>query len=319
MTREGDDLSTGDVREARVMARRVITYHFGQKPRRIVHQASGLSNFVFLVNHAEGDFAIRISAAPAKINAYLKEQWAMARAREAGVPVPEVLEVGNEVIPYPYMVSRRVRGKEASSHPNRLQIVREMGRYTALINAIATTGFGSTFDWSNNQLSRNETWIEFLHKEFRLEARLELLEKHRMFPPRYYKTLHSILEGAAASAVKPALNHGDMRLKNVIVDENGQITALIDWEHSVSNLAPHWDWSLALHDLSIDEKQEFLDGYGLPETKITEMAPIVKALNLVNYAPEIERLAQAKDASRIEQYRTRFSGALDLYSLQAGP
>ncbi len=297
------------------MARRIITYHFGQKPRRIVHRASGLSNCVFLVSHGEGDFVIRICPAPTKINAYIKEQWAMARARESGVPVPEVLEVGNEVIPYPYMVSRRVSGKEASLHPNRLQILREMGRYAALINAIPTTGFGSTFDWSNNQLSRNETWGDFLYKELKLEARLLLLEKHRMLAPQGIKTLRAILEGMASSPLKPALNHGDMRLKNVMVDEDGQITAIIDWENCVSNLAPCWELSLALHDLSIDEKQEFLDGYGVRGKKLIEVAPAIKALNLINYAPEIEHLAESKDLSRIEQYRARFSGALDLYSL----
>ncbi len=41
----------------------------------------------------------------------------------------------------------------------------------------------------------------------------------------------------------------------------------------------------------------------------------MKAFNIVNYAPEIERIAEAKDATRLERYRTRLSGALDLYSL----
>jgi hygromycin-B 4-O-kinase len=36
---------------------------------------------------------------------------------------------------------------------------------------------------------------------------------------------------------------------------------------------------------------------------------------LINYAAEIERLAESKDDLRLEQYRIRLSGALDLYSI----
>jgi aminoglycoside phosphotransferase (APT) family kinase protein len=114
---------------------------------------------------------------------------------------------------------------------------------------------------------------------------------------------------------KPKLNHGDIRLKNVIVDEQGKISAVLDWEKCISNLAPHWELALALHDLGIDEKQTFLEGYGLAEKKIREIAPLIKAFNIVNYAPEIERLAQLKETAQLEQYRTRLSGVLDLFSV----
>jgi aminoglycoside phosphotransferase (APT) family kinase protein len=303
------------VRAARNMARQIITHHFGNKPKRVAHLTSGLSNFVFMVTHGEGDFVVRISPDAGRLNAFIKEQWAMVKAREVGVPTPEILEVGNEVVPSPYMVSRRVIGNEATFHPKRREIIREMGKYAALINSVPTSGFGSTFDWSSNQLSRNETWKEYLDKELNLDGRLRALEKRRMLKPAQIKKLRSILKNAGRSSSRPALTHGDIRLKNVIVDEEGQISAVIDWEDSTSNLSPHWELSIALHDLSIDEKQEFLVGYGLREKKVVEMMPVVKALNLLNYAPEIERLAEAKDASRLEQYRTRLGGILDFYSL----
>ena len=38
------------------------------------------------------------------------------------------------------------------------------------------------------------------------------------------------------------------------------------WEFCSSNVAPYWDLSLALHDLSIDAKQASLGGYGVSET-----------------------------------------------------
>ncbi len=307
--------SNGEVRKVKAQARRIIEHHFGTKPKRIEYQASGLSNFVFLVYHKEGEFVVRICPTQTKLNAFIKEQWAVAKAQEAGVPTPEILEVGNEVIPYPYMVSRKVRGQAATNHPERLVILRELGHYAALINSIPTTGFGSVFDWSNNQLSRNATWRAYLTEELRLETRLAMLKKHRMLSPQKLKVLRTTLERAGKRSLKPTLNHGDVRLKNVVVNDGGKIIAIIDWEDCMSNLAPYWELSLALHDLSIDEKQEFLQGYGLPDKKVAEIAPVIKALNLINYAPHIERLAERNARAQLEQCRTRLSGALDLYSL----
>lgn len=304
-----------ELHQMRELARTVIAHHFGSKPRRIAHKASGLSNFVFSIVHPEGNFVVRISPDPTRIHSFIKEQWAQGKAREIGVPTPEILEVGNDVIGHPFMVSRTVSGTEATYHPERKQILREMGRCAALINSIPTVGFGSTFDWSSNQLSHNETWLDYLEKELRIDSRLKILEKQRLLTQAQIKNLRRTLEAANDAKPKPMLNHGDVRLKNVIVDESGQITALLDWEHCTSNLAPQWELSLALHDLSIDEKQDFLEGYGFSEKKIVEIAPLMKALNIINYAPEIERLAQAQDAKCLEHYRTRFSGALDFYSL----
>ncbi len=306
---------TEKLSQAKEMARLLVRHYFGSKSRLITHKTSGLSNFVFAVGHAKDGFIVRISFDPARISSFIKEQWAQEKAREIGVPTPEILEVGNEIIGYPFMISRTVLGGEATFHANRLQVVREVGHYAALINTIPTSGFGSTFDWSDNQLSRNETFADFLDKELQIESRLETLEKQKMLAAPQIKKLRSIFKDAVKSNPKPRLNHGDIRLKNVIVDEKGKIKAVIDWENATSNLAPEWELSLALHDLSIDEKQKFLEGYGLAEKKIREIAPLVKAFNIVNYAPTIERLAEAKDATKLEQYRTRLSGALDFYSL----
>jgi aminoglycoside phosphotransferase (APT) family kinase protein len=303
-----------EIKRAREMARAVIAHHFGnKKPRRIEHKTTGLSNFVFAVAHAEGDFIVRISPDPTRINSFIKEQWAQNKAAELGVPTPEILEVGSDVIHQPFMISRVVEGHEATFHPQRFEIVREMGRYAALINTIKTEGFGATFDWSNNQLSRNNSWREFLETELRLEDRLKTLERHKMLDAAQTKKIRKILLDASKQKLKPTLNHGDIRLKNVMVNIDGQITALLDWEHCTSNVAPAWELSLALHDLSIDEKQLFLEGYGVKEKNLIEIMPLVKAINFINYAPEIERLANEKDKVHLEQLRTRLSGALDLY------
>lgn len=310
--KEKNDAPKREVNKFKQMARTVIKHHFGSAPRRIVHKTSGLTNMVFAVNHSEGDFVVRISPEPARFNSFIKEQWAQTEARKVGVPTAEILEVGMEIISFPFMISRTVEGGDAVHHPKRSEILREMGRLAAQINSIKTSGFGKTFDWSGNQLSRNETWKEYLQTELDYENRLQILEKHRAVSAAQIKNLKKIFEDALKMKPKAALNHGDLRLKNVIVDDDGKINAVIDWEGCLSSIAPEWELSIALHDLWIDEKQYFLEGYGLKEKIIREKSPLIKALNLINYAPAVE--AMAKDKTKLDQYRTRLSGFLDLYS-----
>lgn len=311
-----NDSAAKEIKKAKEMTRAVIAHHFGnKKPRRVTHKTAGLSNLVFEVLHAEGDFIVRISPDPTRINSFIKEQWAQNKARAAGVPVPEILEVGSHVINLPFMISRVVEGGEATFHEKRFEIVKEMGHFAALINEIKTEGFGSTFDWSSNQLSHNKTWQEFLESELCFEDRLKTLEKHKMLAPAQTKKLKKILLDCGKQKIKPALTHGDVRLKNVMVDEAGKIVAFLDWENCTSNFAPAWELSIALHDLTIDEKQLFLEGYGLKEKKIVELMPVAKAINFINYAPEIERLAAEKDTAHLDALRTRLSGALDMYTI----
>jgi aminoglycoside phosphotransferase (APT) family kinase protein len=304
-----------DARKAESYARQIIEHHFGSKPKRVASMGGGLTNFVFEVNHAEGSFIVRMSTTPAKIKEYLKEQWAIARASEVGVPTAEVLEVGADVVDIPYMVMRKVDGHEGTRHPERFAILREMGRLTALIHSIRTSGFGHTFDWSSNQLSRNDTWKEYLHGELKVGARVDLLDEYDMLTKEQLKRLRSVVHEMERWDPSPVLNHGDMRLKNVVVDEAGVIMAVLDWEFCTSNVAPYWDLSVALHDLSVDAKQEFLAGYGLTDSEVRDVAPTLKAINLINYAPFVERAVEERDRAKLEQYRTRLTGALDLYSI----
>jgi len=109
------------------------------------------------------------------------------------------------------------------------------------------------------------------------------------------------------------MNQGDLRLKNVLVDDRKRITAILDWENCSPNLAPEWDVSIALHDLSIDQKEAFLRGYGLSSKAVSAMAPVVKALNVVNYVAEVERLVK-ESPGQLAHYRDRLQGDLDLYS-----
>lgn len=302
-----------DRRRLRATAARVIEDVLGAPPRRVTSQPGGASNFVFRVDHPEGEFIVRLGPAPDSLERFRKEQWAVAQARGAGVPTADIIVVGDSAVGQPYMVSRRTPGQEASLHPERLSILREMGRVAARVHSVATTGYGHLTRQVDGSFTGRATWRDFLESEIALPARLEILATHAMLPAATIAELRAILEAGPDADLSPVLNHGDLRLKNVLVDEAGKLSALIDWEHSLSMVAPAWEFALALHDLSIDDKQEFLRGYGASGAQLRDTARFTKALNLINYAPYVER--HAADAEWLERCRVRLSGALDLYSL----
>jgi aminoglycoside phosphotransferase (APT) family kinase protein len=320
-TEKAATATTLDPSEAKRVVRRIIAHHFGNattkdssKTAAIIEPMSGgITNHVFSVKTAEGDLVVRLGSNPAKLQAFMKEQWAIAKAREQGVPTPEVLQVSNDASPIPYMISRHTSGTMATTHPDRLQIVKSMGRYAAMINQIPTTGFGSTFEWSHNQLSHNATWSEFLHNELKLEERLETLSEAGMLEAPKRKKLRTALESACSNDRISVLNHGDLRLKNVLVNTDGDIVCILDWEHCASNLSPEWELSIALHDLSIDEKQELLKGYGLTIDQIRQFSPAWKMLTVINYAPSVQRAVKARNTAKLDWFRLRLSGVLDLY------
>jgi hygromycin-B 4-O-kinase len=293
----------------------ILQYHFQKKPKKIQELHGGLVNFVFAAAVEKEHLIVRISEEPPKLQVYLKEQWAMGKAREKGVPTPEILEVSTEAIGMPYMISRKNVGMEAHLHSNRLDIYRQMGRYASVINSITTSDFGEVFDWSQNKLSRKKTWKEYLEKELNATDRIEFFEKKKLISKTVAKKLKAQLVRTSCLTNKPSLNHGDLRLKNVLLDKKGRISVILDWEECTSNLAPWWELSIALHDLGIDEKEALLQGYGIAFEEFSAMIPTVRLLNVLNYWTHVSEAHRAKDKRSIESLALRLSGALDLFSI----
>ena len=306
--------SSSDVRRYRGIARNIVLDHFGKEPSRIVYKRSGLTNFVFAINHAEGQFVIRISPEADRLRVYQKDLWATRRVRVLGIPTPEVLKVGTVQSGEAYMISRRVSGTEATHHPKRLSIIQEVGLFAKEINSIQTHNFGESFDWLDTP-PQPVGWSDYLDNEWNAGERLTFLEEHEFISNERSQQLHSVIEEAKRWDVRPTLSHGDLRLKNVIVDEDGEITAIIDWEECVSTFAAAWELSIALHDLSIDEKHAFLDGYGLDDSEVAKLSPLLKAFNILNYVSAINAAIAENDDSTLNRFRLRLSGALDLYSV----
>lgn len=294
---------------------KIIEHHFGKKPKAVKELTGGLANFVFEVHVEHEKLIVRISDEQTKLQYFMKEQWAVQKAKEMKVPTAEILEVGNEGSKFPYMITRKVEGVPGHEYPDRLSVLKEMGKYTALINTIPTSGYGHVFEWSGNTLSWRETWKEFLEKELEAWKQIETFEKHKVLHETNLKKLKKQLKELEGLNHKPTLNHGDMRLKNVLLDEKGKIKAILDWENCKSLIAPHWDISIALHDLNNDEKEMFLEGYGMKEKDYLKLLPAIKVINILNYGPFVLMAHEQKNKVWMDRIKLRLNGDFDLYSL----
>jgi aminoglycoside phosphotransferase (APT) family kinase protein len=304
-----------EVRKKINLVKKIVQHHFGSLPKKIEFKPAGFTNFVFEVKCRQGNFIVRIAAIASRFKDFQKEQWAVDKVKKLGVPVAEILEVGNEIVDLPYMLQKKIDGKEATNHPDRLRILFELGHYAQLIHTIHTTNYGNSFDWSKNRLSKNKTWKEYLLEEFNIHQRIEILKENEMLTKTQVKKISSLATKMEKWKEGPVLNHGDLRLKNVIIDNNGKLLALIDWEHCCSNMAPYWDLSIALHDLSVDAKEEFLKGYGIDPSSFNDIAPYLKVFNILNYSDIISRKAKRRDKKGLDFYRLRLQGSLDLFSI----
>lgn len=282
-------------------------------PRSIRLLDGGLSNHVASARVGRETYVVRMSEEPSRLSSFLKEQWAVKKAGEHGVPVPEILEVSNEVDGLSHMVARLVTGRCALEAPDRPAILRQLGEHARTINSIRTSHFGHVFNWSRNRLSRNNSWREYLDRELKVAERLKFFRTERLLTSQNLKRLEKLILRLKQLPAKPALNHGDLRLKNVLIDDKNKIKAIIDWEHCTSHAAPHWELAIALHDLGIDEKEAFLSGYGLNPATLEASGPLMTAINILNYAPAL-RDGQVPPEGKAF-LRARLNGWLDLYSL----
>lgn len=295
----------------------VLQRHFVKRPRKVKRIHGGLANHVFEACIGRDELVVRISEKAAKLQIFMKEQWAVNEARKNGIPIPEILEVCNDVIGLPYMISRKVIGSpgDAATGEAKVEALRELGHYAAKINAIKTHDFGHIFDWSPNKLSRQRTWQDYLKNELDLADRVENLRRCGVLEPANIKKLRRQVQLMKRWTASPSLCHGDIRLKNVILDDKQKIIAILDWENCSSNIAPYWELSIALHDLATDEKETFLVGYGITLKDYVKMAPAIKTLNILNYVRDVNLAVKNKDKAQLLGLRARLSGAFDLYSL----
>jgi hygromycin-B 4-O-kinase len=295
------------------IARHILKSQFGVNDAELTPKEGGLTNYVFEAATPAGPIVLRLGPSEKRTSDFAREHCVIDRVREAGIPAPEVLDQG-EHDDWAYLILKWLPGRSATDHPKRLDILRESARLAATgIHLIRPIGYGHDFALEGQCSNGHLSWRAWLDEVLDASGRVARLRKHDIISDEQLKKLRDTLEEVRRWTGAPVLNHGDLRLKNLMVDDDGSIVAIIDWDSSVSVIGPHWDLSVALHDLNVDEEEAFLDGYGMRTEDVPKFAPVWRLFNAINYVPEVERLLRRRDQSGLERIRNRFRGALGLY------
>ena len=300
-------------RAARSYVIDIATAVLRKPPQNVRRRGGGLTNLVYQVDIDDRSVIVRINTDPHKRKVFEREREAMKLARVARVPVPHVVHVGAD--PHPFMILEKVRGVVGTHAYDKIGTVRQMGEITARIHRIHMPGFGpNAVDAAvAGGVARRHSWGAHLEADLHASERITALERLGMFFPDNADRMRQILGHMSAWRRNPVLHHGDMRLKNIIVDPHGKIIAVLDWEHCTSSVPALWDLSLALHDLTIDEKQAFLQGYGYGPRELTKSIGFMRLLNALNYASFVVQMAERGETAKLNWHRARFAGNFNLY------
>lgn len=245
----------------------------------------GSVNKVFIVEAPNTKFVVRINDQKESLEEYTKEAWCIDKAAVSGVPVATVIDVG-VIEEHAYMVQAFIAGDEGrDSQLPRSHIWRELGTYARLIHSIEVAGFGLKLQDLTQGDSR-ESWFEYLNYNIeRLNENDELI-KLNVVTQSQSRIIRAIFEDLKGKPFNFGLNHGDLSLKNVIVDESAKVN-LVDWGSAEASIVPHHDLiqMLKMNMLENDPDdaaiQSFLNGYGISQFEFEELRPTLESLLLL--------------------------------------
>ncbi len=256
-------------------------------------RGKGIVNQVFAVKTDVTEIIIRMNDSPATLEVYEKERWCIEQSTIKGIPGPDVLAV-DQMDEVTYMIQTLVMGKIGEeSHLNKEKIWHTLGEYTKQIHTIPVNGFGDILSDPTRRAFISPThegfdgsWHSFIRYNIESLTKNDPLIQLGVLSYEETKKVRQKFESLFHIHFQFGLTHGDLSLKNTIVDDNGKVT-LLDWGCAGVQLTPYWDViQLIKSQLEMDrpnksEIEAFLQGYGISKNKFQYLQPTIDVLLLL--------------------------------------
>lgn len=282
-----------------------LTYElFGEEPLSIERIPYGKVNIVFDVStRGEGELIYHLHENKRRSRLFYRWGDGLDLAREKGIPVPSVLATGDTLVPYAYVVYRKIHGVPAMLHEgDKGKAMEDIGLAAKRINLIGVPGYGKVGWWKDTSRESYGTWREYVDEEF---ARFEdgtLFDGLGFTDERLLAELRRRIGEMRAWDFEPKLIHGDMSLNNTIVGERGEIAGIIDWDEMSYGKAPEQEIAAAIAWVGDEEKKRFLSGYGMSAEEYAEREHDVETfllLKFVEYFAWNARIGDRETAGRL--------------------
>jgi len=254
----------------------------------------GRVNKVFIVETVNHKLVIRMSDRGQALDEYTKEAWCIEHAAVRGVPVPSVISVG-QYEGKAYIIQSYIAGDDRIDSPeSKLDILRELGKYARLIHSIGVHGFGSKLSEITGGDGR-ESWLRYLEHNIERLTEDDPLIKLKVLTQVQSKLIRDVFADLRGREFTFGLIHGDISLRNIIVDKHGTVH-LLDWGSAEAGIVPHHDliemlmMNMVEGDPDDAQIRAFLDGYGISPAEFKQMMPelesllVLRALDHVRWA-----------------------------------
>lgn len=310
------DAGSGPIKDAKTSVHVLCIQLFSQPPRSIKRIQKGKINLVFEVAiPKEGAFIFQLH--PQKERKYLFEQSARVsgEAFRRGIPTHKVSYYGDEFIPYAWIVYEKIEGMTADSYGgDKKKIWKQIGEYAKLIHQIPMSAYGSVRYWKEKP-AYSDTWEEEVDFKMEIYKENRILESGRLFGDDEVKVIEREIKKIRRWKFTPMLIHGNLSLDNVLVDDNGKIVGIIDWDEASGGRVPHQEFGSAFAWwMTEGEQKSFLKGYGFSNTKWNKIKRGVVSTQLLMYLSNLIWFTFHKDDEKMKDMCERVREALRFLS-----
>lgn len=274
---------------------------------------AGWDNTAYVVGHAAGALRNRPvdgSARGAWVFRFPRRKIALAlNERELGllpsiaprvplpVPVPTKIGVATDAFPWPFAGYRFLAGRSASAAgldaARRAALAEPLARFVAALHAFPVDE-AKTLGARPDDIGK----LDVPHRARQTRAALVELRDAGVVDGDVVRRLDRVLDVAPRTDFAPALVHGDLYARHVLVDDAGAATGVIDWgDCHVGDVAV--DLSLAHHMLPPSAHDAFRRAYGSidePTWRLARFRAVVHATACLKYA--VVALGVAADMGR---------------------
>lgn len=243
----------------------------------------GITNQVCVVETKSHKVVVRMNDKDT-FPSFIKEKWCIEQAAAVGIPGPEVLSIGI-VDETAYMIQTFIDGNNGlDSIVPRSDIWRQLGEYARHIHSIPVKGYGDNLIdpvhgefQSPSHAGSDGSWQGYVQYNINSLTESDRLIELGVITQMESQRVRKLFENLKKETFRFGLNHGDLSIKNTIVNQANQVI-LLDWNAEV-NVVPHVTIIQLMHyqilgleeGPNIEEFKAFLDGYGISVKDLADM------------------------------------------------
>jgi len=277
----------------------IFEEEFNQIPTLISHiPDKGITNEIYIVEILDKRYVIRISP-ESNIAQFEKENWDMEQAARLGVFIPNTIKLG-ELESTVYMIQEYVYGLHGTDISlDKSFIWKELGKYSKTIHSIPTMGFGN---YMSSPGVFSGDWVRYVEYNIQSLTDSDKLLSMNVLNEKQSKRIKMLFENLTEQKFNFGLNHGDLSLKNVIVN-NGRVV-LLDWGSSESHIVPHFDIVEVLQssfefDFNNQYFRAFISAQDISDEEFSSLKPSVDIIMLLRAIDHL-RWAIDKKPEKVE-------------------